>query len=472
MAPRREGSKGGTKPSKIPEKIPGRSKPVSGNHGRDSESEDESTEPGGLEQIIAKLDSLELKIESEVKSVKKVVDEGIKANEFNARQLEDKLTQHEGDCKRDREKVAAAVTATDNLTTRVKFQGFRMSDIERKIEELERDRRRNLLLIEGVQEEEGESVAEIVDRLFIDLKVSFDTSVCDRLFRRGKRSQGTGDRRAGNGNRAGTAAAQGVNNVAGAQRNNRGDAAFTRRPIVIGFVKQVHKAEFFSHLSNLRNSDKWAGVYFTDDYTEIQRNQIRDLRALASFARSAGHVATVKGHFLIVDGSKYLYSELHKLGPELTLEKAKTLEIWEGRAVAFQSAHSPLSNLYPCNVSYRGRKFLSSEAALQHTRATICRRVKEAEEIEGERNAYRVKDVGHRCGTSPEWARMEQEVMGEILLEKFMTNPHCRDVLLATAGKKLLEATGDKKWGCGVHLSRIQGLTDPPPGENLLGKHL
>ena len=67
---------------------------------------------------------------------------------------------------------------------------------------------------------------------------------------------------------------------------------------------------------------------------------------------------------------------------------------------------------------------------------------------------------------------MEIEVLGEIMFEKFMNNPHCLEALLATGDRLILKATGDKKWGYGVHLARIHTLTNPPSRENQLGKLL
>ena len=139
------------------------------------------------------------------------------------------------------------------------------------------------------------------------------------------------------------------------------------RPIVVGFMRPIEKGKVFKNLSNLRGVERWRGVYFSDDYTDCQKNQICDLRALAAFGSRIGKDAVVKNHHLWVDGKKYTYEEIGLLAPELTLEKAKTIEIHDGKGLASQSSHSPLSNLYPCNVFHRKEKYLSSEQALHHT---------------------------------------------------------------------------------------------------------
>ena len=127
------------------------------------------------------------------------------------------------------------------------------------------------------------------------------------------------------------------------------------------------------------------------DLTEMQQRWNRDLRALAAFANSKGFNAAVGGNFMLIDKRKFSYGDLYKLPQGLSLEKAKTIECLDGKGIAFQSVHLPLSNLFPCNVGNRGKPFLSVEGELQHTRAIFCRRLLEARKIEFERDAYEVK---------------------------------------------------------------------------------
>ena len=267
------------------------------------------------------------------------------------------------------------------------------------------------MLIEGVIEEEGTSSPDVVDQLFSDLKLDFDTHMCDRVYRRGKETRGTGAVGTGGAERTGSR---------GGEQNNR------PRPIVVGFMRPIEKAKVFKNLSNLKGVERWEKVYFTDDYTECQKNEIRDLRALAAYARRGGRAAKVRNHFLWVDDRRYSYQEIHKLGPELTLEKAKTLEILNGEGVAFQSAHSPLSNLYPCNVAHRKGRFLSSEAALHHTRAVVSKRFEEAQEVLKTRDPYKVKTIGSSFKASQEWNNIEDTELEEILMDKFTSNQYCQ----------------------------------------------
>ena len=460
MGPRRDPAKPSGK-TRIPKaggaspKVDGKS--TAGDAGP-TVSDDESsevTQSSALEKILARFDS----VETEIRSVKDTVDEGIRAQEFNASQFEDKLKQHVADCVKTSEVIESLREDTDGLQARASYQSFRLTDLEIKIEQLERERRKNLMIVEGVVETEGVHSPDIIDDLFADLKLDFDSHVCDRIYRRGKETPAT------------SFSAVTADLTGSAEKPT--DTRKTRpRSIVVGFMRPIEKSKVFKNLKNLKGVERWNRVFFTDDYTEQQKNQIRDLRALAAYARRIGREATVRNHHLWVDGRRYVYDELSKLSPELTLEKAKTLEVLGGSGLAFQSSHSPLSNLYPCNVYHRGGKFLSSEAAIHHTRATISRRPREAQDILETRDPYKVKGIGSSFKASREWEEKEDAEYDSILLDKFTRNQYCRDFLVRTGDKKLFEATGDRKWACGIPLTKIDTLTDAPPGENRMGKKL
>ena len=392
------------------------------------------------------------KLENEFGAVKVTVDEGIRAQEFNAKQLEDRLVKHIEDHAKTKHEVKVVCKETDGLRARMSYHGYRLTELEIRIEQLERERRKNIMLIEGVVEDEGTSSPEIVDQLFLDLKLDFDSHVCDRVYREGKSASGTS-----------SVAAE---RTGSSTRNNK------PRTIVVGFMRPIEKSKVFRNLANLKGNESWNKVYFSDDYTECQRKQIRDLRALAAYAKRIGKEATVKNHYLWVDGKRYVCDKINRLGPELTLEKAKTLEVLKGEGLAFQSSHSPLSNLYPCNVNHRKEKYILSEAAIQHTKAEVSKRPEEAQSILQARDPYKVKGIGGSFKASREWERIEDTEIDEILFDKFTRNKYCRDFLLATGNKKLFEATGDHKWACGIPLSKIDTLTDKPPGENRMGKKL
>ena len=75
--------------------------------------------------------------------------------------------------------------------------------------------------------------------------------------------------------------------------------------------------------------------------------------------------------------------------------------------------------------------------------------------------------------TTPEWDQKEERVMLDLLRAKFQKNQkHCK-ALQDTRDKVLVEFTHDKKWGCGLPLSKIsEAKVDNLTGRNLLGEML
>ena len=419
----------GSKPSSIPRPgTPGT--PKMGDVQRD---------PRDTQRILDRLDSIEDALEAKI-------DDAIKSQEIATGNLGDRVTKIEKDSLVQAEHVGALKDDTCGVKVQLKVHGARITDLEDKIERLEREKRRNILVIEGLKEQNGEVTSVLVDKALSDLQVGFKSRDCTAIFRRGKVAVGDDkEGEAANGNRA------------------RG------RPIIVILPSANEKADIFRHLKNLKDKEEWKGVYFNDDLTEQQANEQRDLRALAAFAKSKGFNSNVKAGGLWLDGQKYRYEELHRLPEEISLLKAKNLHILEDRAIVFQSPHSPLSNLFPCNVTYRGEAFLSAEAAYQFTRASECGYDREAQLIKQERNAYKVKSLTKDFKSTREWEEKAEQVMREILIAKFKSNRVCSSYLLATGERKLFEGTGDKRWGCGIPISKAHLISHKNPGRNLLG---
>ena len=59
--------------------------------------------------------------------------------------------------------------------------------------------------------------------------------------------------------------------------------------------------------------------------------------------------------------------------------------------------------------------------------------------------------------------------MREILVLKFSNNRFCKQFLLGTGKAKLFEGTGDRRWGCGIPISKADQISFKNVGRNLLG---
>ena len=91
-----------------------------------------------IAKILSKLDTLDTKIETTNTQVR----EGFEGNNEKT----DRLSE---DC-------AKVKVTTDGLKTQVTVHGTRLTDLEAKVEQLERERRKTTLVIDGVEEEDDD----------------------------------------------------------------------------------------------------------------------------------------------------------------------------------------------------------------------------------------------------------------------------------------------------------------------------
>lgn len=78
-----------------------------------------------------------------------------------------------------------------------------------------------------------------------------------------------------------------------------------------------------------------------------------------------------KGDTVIINGIQYKYEDLLHFRNGLSLKDSRT--VFRDGVVAFQSHHSPLSNLFIAPIRRNGVLYRSSEHCYQHVKALICK---------------------------------------------------------------------------------------------------
>lgn len=100
-----------------------------------------------------------------------------------------------------------------------------------------------------------------------------------------------------------------------------------------------------------------------------------------------------------------------------------------------------LSNMYPCEITYNGHIFQSSEAAFQAQKDLS--RITEFEGLSGKE----AKRLGRRVNMRPDWDSVKLGIMEEILRIKF-SSPELSKKLLAVTEPIVEENTWhDTYWG-------------------------
>jgi ribA/ribD-fused uncharacterized protein len=122
-----------------------------------------------------------------------------------------------------------------------------------------------------------------------------------------------------------------------------------------------------------------------------------------------------------------------------------------------------LSNFAPVSVRYDGTDFSTSEHAYQAAKARNEPDL--YDRIGASTDPDEAKRLGRQASLSEDWHERKRYVMLEIVTAKFGQNPTCRDDLLRTGEKTIVELNSwdDTYWGADIETGK---------GKNMLGRIL
>lgn len=132
----------------------------------------------------------------------------------------------------------------------------------------------------------------------------------------------------------------------------------------------------------------------------------------------------------------------------------------------FKKEYFFLSNFYPSTVKYEGLEYANVEAAFQAAKTT---NQKERIAFAKENNPSIVKKMGRNILLRADWENVKEDIMYQLVYEKFSSHPELKKKLLETGSEDLVEGNywHDNIWGncsCPKCITR--------KGENRLGKIL
>ena len=113
---------------------------------------------------------------------------------------------------------------------------------------------------------------------------------------------------------------------------------------------------------------------------------------------------------------------------------------------SFSGEYRFLSNFWPCNVSYKGVLYLSTEHAYQAAKAA---NPEDAERIRLAEGPGKAKRIGSNIELVSNWEEVKLAVMENLVENKFLFNKSLGLKLLETGDATLIEGNhwGDTFWG-------------------------
>lgn len=353
-----------------------------------------------------------------------------------------------------KESIDLAVARTKH-TEDVKYKKLldKYKVLENRVIENELQSRRNNVIISGVKEEVGFKYQE--------LKTWFDDFCKNTLKLEGEFM------------------IERIHRLGSHPKNYENQRPRPPRLVIVKFNQYQQKMKLWGAVRNLKNT----GYFLDDDYPEEVRRIRRSLQPIAAEARNVYKMnATVKVDKLIVNGRSYTKDQLHML-PECLFAAAHS-STWTNDVVGFFRAECPLSNHNPSPFvidedpySCIEEHLLSQEALLFDDTYTASRIRSTDNPVEMLR--YRKEMIRNNPKYSKEIFEKEApQILLDGLRAKFQQNDYCREFLLRTGKRVIVEASPyDRFFGIGYgHRSKEPErnflLNRDKWGNNALGKGL
>jgi ribA/ribD-fused uncharacterized protein len=142
----------------------------------------------------------------------------------------------------------------------------------------------------------------------------------------------------------------------------------------------------------------------------------------------------------------------------------------------FFTEASPFSQWYRCSFTQGERTFMCAEQYMMHGKAVLFGDAEMAAEIMAATHPKKHKELGRKVKNFDDavWKRERENIVLAGSRAKFTQNAELLELLLATKGTTLVEASPyDRIWGIGLSASDPKAQ-DPATwrGQNLLGKIL
>ena len=379
---------------------------------------------------------------------------------------------------------------------------------------------RRSVIIEGIQENRGEDLVDLMLQISDALDIHLYAGEISQAWRIGRYSIGTHP-----------------------------------RPVKITFIGEIKRDLFLQRKKHLANSERFRRVImFPDDKPEIRKFKSH-LRMAADVARKRGDQVWQRFNVIVVNGKKYEYPNYSELasdfpwpgdmrpnppptstedpeapktletlrrerssshsidlqmqnpeGEESSMEtnippsthtkgaprkiskcrRLKTEEVEEmvdslgsrrcvqitNFGIGFYTGECILSNHYKTKFVYNGRDHTPSEQAYFAECAIAAKDPASFKQIMGTNSPRRAKLVGERIIPGSTWNYIKHNRMYDINLARFSQNGFLKDRLLSTRGFTLIEASPNFEWASGSRLYSTAMSNGTWKGDNLHGFQL
>lgn len=348
------------------------------------------------------------------------------------------LNKHSDYIQENTDEIARLKRQNQKLEKQIDEMGAAMRSTVNRLEKAERVGIQNSqalkgfnLVVEGVEEKEGENCINTVTTIFKAIDSKFSSSEVLTAYRIG-------------------------------QSTKEKDKEL-HRPLIVKLTDPLVKQIILEIKANLRKSPEYQKIFINEDLPASIKKERQTIREIGKYAHKLGYKdCKVSGSKLILDGRAYRYEKLYLLPDELQICNIKTRKVRDG--IGFQGETSFLSNFYPVTFKMEQHTFSSAEQAFQFFKARTCGKDSVASEFLAMSDPRDIKYDGDQIPAKAVWEQNKEAFMRAVIYSKFSQNETIRKKLINTGDNVLLQCTKNRWWGCGLRLDAKEwdlGITYP-----------
>lgn len=317
-----------------------------------------------------------------------------------------------------------------------------LRSVRAQIEKLEWYSRRFNIIIDGIQEPEGETPTALAQKV--------DSFIANRLGL--------------------TSVKFDITHRLGPKIDKK------QRRVIVKFGSLTDKQTVWEarHRLKAREGEKQQFRLIMDKPKATKERESMCFRIVNEAQRSSRYrSAKFQGGKIWLDGTSYDQDELDLLPEEL--RPAYISSPRTPTAIVFFSTHSYLSNHHLSLFSFEGILYSSMEQFLARERASFAnneREMKRALLSDDPQDHKRALNKHKADGRDEEWRQHISTRILPALEAKFLQNEAAREFLLGTRGRQIGEASLDSNWGIGMTLTDHRVFNTSLWGTNILGKAL
>lgn len=240
------------------------------------------------------------------------------------------------------------------------------------------------------------------------------------------------------------------------------------RRILVSFNSTQAREAVLSRAGAIARAGPQGGrIYINEDIPEDVKRRRADVFKYVNYMSEKGYNIVQKGDSVVLNNTLYVYEDLSSMPKGMTLADSRTIA--KKGVIAFQSPHSPLSNLYIAPLKRNGITYQSAEHAFQHAKAVHCKEYVLARAILNEPNPFDAMAIGKRVDITDDWPDCQLNVMSKILQAKLEQVPAFSSALKSSEKHHLVENTRSLFWGAGTPYNSDKIFDRTYPGKNKLG---